>query len=71
LLLDEPLAALDVSVRRDTRQFLAYRLRAVAILHMLVTHDLADAEALASDVVVIVAGRALWPARSRPAQGRA
>jgi molybdate transport system ATP-binding protein len=56
LLLDEPLAALDVSVRRDTRQFLADRLRALAIPTVLVTHDLADAEALAGDVVVIEAG---------------
>jgi len=56
LLLDEPLAALDVSVRRDTRRFLADRLRALAIPTVLVTHDLADAEALDGDVAVIEAG---------------
>jgi molybdate transport system ATP-binding protein len=56
LLLDEPLAALDVSVRRDTRHFLADRLRALAIPTVLVTHDLADAEALDGDIVVIEAG---------------
>jgi molybdate transport system ATP-binding protein len=56
LLMDEPLAALDVSVRRDTRRFLADRLRALAIPTVLVTHDLADAEALDGDIVVIETG---------------
>jgi molybdate transport system ATP-binding protein len=56
LLLDEPLAALDVSVRRDTRHFLADRLRALALPTVLITHDLADAEALGGDVAVIEAG---------------
>ena len=56
LLLDEPLAALDVSVRRDTRRFLAERLRALAIPTVIVTHDLADAGALDGDVVVLEAG---------------
>jgi len=56
LLMDEPLAALDVSVRRDVRRFLAERLRALAIPTILVTHDVADAEALDGDIVVIEAG---------------
>jgi molybdate transport system ATP-binding protein len=56
LLLDEPLAALDVSVRRDTPRFLAERLRALAIPTVIVTHDLADAGALDGDVVVLEAG---------------
>jgi molybdate transport system ATP-binding protein len=56
LLMDEPLAALDVSLRRDTRRFLADRLRALAIPTVLVTHDLADAEALDGDIAVIEAG---------------
>jgi molybdate transport system ATP-binding protein len=56
LLLDEPLAALDVSVRRDVRRFLADRLRALAMPTVLVTHDLDDAEALDGDIVVIEAG---------------
>jgi len=57
LLMDEPLAALDVTVRRDTRRFLAERLRALAIPTVIVTHDLADAEALDGDIAVIEAGR--------------
>ncbi|HXU06639.1 MAG TPA: ATP-binding cassette domain-containing protein [Polyangia bacterium] len=56
LLMDEPLAALDVSVRRDVRRFLADRLRALAMPTVLVTHDVADAEALGGDIVVIEAG---------------
>jgi molybdate transport system ATP-binding protein len=56
LLLDEPLAALDVSVRRDTRRFLAARLRAWAMPTVVVTHDRADAEAFDGEVVVIEGG---------------
>jgi len=56
LLLDEPMAALDVSIRRDVRRFLAERLRAWAIPTVVVTHDRADAEALDGDVVVVEAG---------------
>jgi molybdate transport system ATP-binding protein len=56
LLLDEPLAALDVSIRREMRRFLAERLRAWSIPTVVVTHDRADAEALDGDVVVIEKG---------------
>jgi len=45
-----------VSVRRDVRRFLADRLRALAMPTVLVTHDVADAEALDGDIVVIEAG---------------
>ena len=45
------------SVRRDTRHFLAERLRALAIPTVLVTHDVADAEALDGEIVVIEARR--------------
>jgi molybdate transport system ATP-binding protein len=57
LLLDEPLAALDVSIRRDMRRFLAARLRAWSIPTVVVTHDRADAEALEGDVVVLEHGK--------------
>jgi molybdate transport system ATP-binding protein len=56
LLLDEPLAALDAGVRRDTRRFLAARLQAWSLPTVVVTHDRADAEALDGDVVVLEAG---------------
>ncbi len=56
LLLDEPLAALDVSIRRDMRRFLAERLRAWSLPTVVVTHDRADAEALDGEVVVIEQG---------------
>jgi molybdate transport system ATP-binding protein len=56
LLLDEPMAALDASVRREVRRFLAERLRALAIPTVIVTHDRADAEAFGGEVVVIEHG---------------
>ena len=56
LVLDEPLAALDVTVRRDVRQFLGERLRAWRLPTLVVTHDPADAEALDGDVLVMERG---------------
>jgi molybdate transport system ATP-binding protein len=56
LLLDEPLAALDVSLRRDVRRFLAERLRAWGIPTVVITHDRDDAEALDGQMVVVEAG---------------
>ena len=56
LLMDEPLAALDVSVRRDVRRFLADRLRALGHADGGRDPRLADAEALDGDIVVIEAG---------------
>lgn len=57
LLLDEPLAALDVGARRRVRDFLGSRLREVGVPTVVVSHDLADAVALAERVVVLEAGR--------------
>jgi molybdate transport system ATP-binding protein len=56
LVLDEPLAALDVGVRREVRRFLAERLRAWRLPTVVVTHDPADAEALDGDVLVLERG---------------
>ena len=72
LLLDEPLAALDVEVRADVRAELATHLADFAGLTIVVTHSLADVSALAHDVVVVEAGRAtergsLADLRARPA----
>ena len=63
LLLDEPLAALDVSVRRDVRRFLAEYLRAMRLPSVIVTHDVADAEALDGEILVIEAGQVVQRGR--------
>jgi molybdate transport system ATP-binding protein len=57
LLLDEPLAALDVETRAEVRAFLAAELRAIGRPFVLVTHDPDDVRALAAPVLVIEAGR--------------
>ncbi len=56
LVLDEPLAALDVTARRDVRRFLAERLRAWRLPTIVVTHDPADAVALDGDVLALERG---------------
>jgi molybdate transport system ATP-binding protein len=56
LLLDEPLAALDASVRGDVRGFLAQHLAALALPTVIVTHDRADAEAFGGEIVIIENG---------------
>jgi molybdate transport system ATP-binding protein len=58
LLLDEPLAALDVEVRADVREELARHLKDWGGLTIVVTHSLEDVAALADDVVVLEKGRA-------------
>ena len=57
LLLDEPLAALDAATRIDVRSYLRRLLRELRLPTLLVTHDYADAVALASRVGVLVEGR--------------
>lgn len=57
LLLDEPLAALDVHARREVRGFLATTLRSLALPTLIVTHDPADARALGDRIAVLEAGR--------------
>jgi molybdate transport system ATP-binding protein len=54
LLLDEPLAALDVAVARDVRRMLRRVLAGRTVI--LVTHDLLDALTLADRVVVVRGG---------------
>ena len=56
LLLDEPLAALDVEVRDDVRAELAGHLSDFDGATLVITHDLADAAALASRVIVVERG---------------
>ncbi len=57
LLLDEPMAALDVAVAPALRQLLRKVLRDSGRTALLVTHDLIDAMSLADRVVVLEAGR--------------
>jgi molybdate transport system ATP-binding protein len=56
LLLDEPLAALDVSTKTDVRRLLREVLRQSNAANVLVTHDLLDAVALGDRMVVIENG---------------
>jgi molybdate transport system ATP-binding protein len=57
LLLDEPLAALDAHTRAGVRGELREHLRRLRLPTLLVTHDYADAAALADTIGVMVAGR--------------
>ncbi|HXM55158.1 MAG TPA: ABC transporter ATP-binding protein [Candidatus Dormibacteraeota bacterium] len=57
LLLDEPLAALDVSIRAEVRRDLRRHLREFAGVNLLVTHDPLEAIALADRLIVIERGR--------------
>ncbi|HEU0206623.1 MAG TPA: ATP-binding cassette domain-containing protein [Pseudolysinimonas sp.] len=72
LLLDEPMAALDVEIRDDVRAELAEYLRDFSGPTVIVTHSAADVAALAADVVVLEHGavtqRGSWASlRTAPA----
>jgi ABC-type sulfate/molybdate transport systems ATPase subunit len=57
LLLDEPLGALDPATRAGVRADLRAHLRTTGLPTLVVTHDYADAVALADRVGVLVSGR--------------
>lgn len=57
LLLDEPLAALDVTTRRSVRADLSRLLNGVDSARILVTHDPRDARVLADRMVIVENGR--------------
>ena len=57
LLLDEPLAALDVEGRDAVRADLARHVRDVGVATIVVAHDRADVAALAEQVIVVEQGR--------------
>lgn len=57
LLLDEPFAALDQRLRRNLRDELRDLQAQVGLPMLLITHDDDDVEALADDVVHLLAGR--------------
>jgi molybdate transport system ATP-binding protein len=56
LLLDEPLAALDVHSRREVREFLAGYLNLLGLPTIVVTHDATDARRLGHSLAVLEAG---------------
>ncbi len=62
LLLDEPFSALDAELRASLREEFAQRIQAAGITTVLVTHDEAEARALAQRGLRLVAGRLqpLW-----------
>lgn len=57
LLLDEPMASLDVEIRDDVRADLARHLREFGGPAIVVTHDRDDAAALADEMLVVERGR--------------
>ena len=57
LILDEPMAALDPTARRQVRRFLAERLAAIDIPTIVVSHDIEDAASLGDRIAVIEAGK--------------
>jgi molybdate transport system ATP-binding protein len=57
LLLDEPLAALDVGTRATVRRDLRRHLETFEGMRVLVTHDPVDAYALADRIAIVEAGR--------------
>jgi putative spermidine/putrescine transport system ATP-binding protein len=57
LFLDEPLTALDAALRETLREEIAALLAALAVTSVYVTHDQAEAMAIADRIVVMSAGR--------------
>ena len=57
LLMDEPLAALDISIRRKTRDFLCNHLHSRALPTIWVTHDIRDILAFNAEIFVLEAGK--------------
>lgn len=69
LLLDEPFAALDAPGRTTARAVVAAHVRTAGVPAVVVTHDLADALALADDVLVVEDGRAVQRGAPRDVAG--
>ena len=57
LVLDEPMAALDVTARAQMRALVARRTAEQGLTVLVVTHDILDVTALADDVIVLQEGR--------------
>jgi molybdate transport system ATP-binding protein len=67
LLLDEPLASLDVEVAPEIRRVLREQLRATGTSAVLVSHDVLDAVAMADRVAVVERGRIVESGRTAEA----
>src|SRR5438067_9575072 len=65
LLLDEPLAALDVQTRREVRQELRHILANVAITTVFVTHQYLEALLFGHTILVLDAGRVIQQGSQR------
>jgi phosphate transport system ATP-binding protein len=63
LMLDEPCSSLDVASTADVERTISELKRDRVVL--LVTHNLAQAERVADDVVCMVAGRVVWTGAAR------
>jgi molybdate transport system ATP-binding protein len=70
LLLDEPLSALDVTTRADTRRDLRRHLATVSGIRVVVTHDPLEAMALADRLMVIEGGRLVQSGRAAEVTAR-
>ena len=70
LLLDEPLAAVDATARVELRELLRDRLAVLERPALIVTHDPADALALAGRIVVLDAGRVVQDAPAAEVRAR-
>jgi len=70
LLLDEPLSALDVSVRAEVRRELARQLAGFNGVRILVTHDPLEAIALADRLVVLEQGKVVQDGAPREVTAR-
>ena len=62
LLLDEPLAALDLKLRKDMQQELKKIQKATGITFIFVTHDQEEALSMSDTVVVMSEGATFWTA---------
>ena len=70
VLLDEPLAALDVGTRTELRRSLRSQLSTVGAARLIVTHELLDAIALADRIVVLEEGRVAQAGSVREVTGQ-
>jgi len=57
LLLDEPLAALDIHSRKSIREFLSATLKNLSLPSIVVTHDAFDARILGQRIAILEAGK--------------